>query len=356
MSKEFYALKNLKLFKQPDASNLCWVACIRMLYYTLKNGEQEVKESRVIKDYKESVCFNTFHTGDIPEDSKILIKEKCISPFFKNYGLTCDDNSTSIYSFQFYVDHLKNNKAPLLLGLKSSDNHKTGHLVIAVGYGQCDNQNYLLIFDPDFGNQSFLKFNENEFRYSGLTLVRLWSIKFTIPTQVRLEKYDFEDALNYELEKTNQKEYLSNYKIPIIELDTPKELANLDKKSPKSNYIPTVYSDNTLSFGYVQSISKFDSNCIPTYSYPRRNMRIIDKTISELSANKGRTITTEKLIFIHSALIEALITTEDDKTKVFPFLYPKKYGITENWYDIEDFSKIVKEVPRQGTFLLNNSH
>jgi hypothetical protein len=167
--QKFYILKNFKLIGQIK-SNWCWAACGAMIanYFEINVGRNSLLD--FVKKGISNNC--TIHNTNC---NKTLSPEKIEKLYENEFNINCiKRNPTYINNFNFIKQTLKKNKSPLVGGISLLG--KVNHLILIVGYGYCNNKNYLLIFDPK-GSKLYTEYENNIFLHQESNFNLLWETK-----------------------------------------------------------------------------------------------------------------------------------------------------------------------------------
>ena len=215
----FYAFKDFKSIKQ-DRSKLCWAACIEMILTSIDTHHLEDEfQINAAKKYKS--IFNISNILPVNDDN-VEIREDHLKTMFNHYNIKLNEFHCNVYNFDFYKNTLNETKMPILMGITGGIGlGNVGHLVLVCGYGYCNSNKYLLIYDSDKPyDKPFVKISENHFYDRlGNQPIRVWSTQaMNISDNIRNQLYRIEYPLL--IKKTNTlKISNSNIKLEIPYFD-----------------------------------------------------------------------------------------------------------------------------------------
>ncbi|QOD61487.1 C39 family peptidase [Polaribacter haliotis] len=155
--KVFYYFEDL-VYQPQVKSKWCWAACGSMISNFYKNQINDNQSHFVISKYNSL------------KNRYIKISE--INNLYNKFNIKCIQKEKAfIQNFELVKNTLIETRSPIILGVEIRN--KLKHLVLVVGYGECDSKNYLLIYDPN-SNQIYNHYDNNNFEYDGNKISHVW--------------------------------------------------------------------------------------------------------------------------------------------------------------------------------------
>lgn len=332
----FFCFNNMSYQFQPEGSNWCWAACLSNMAIGL-NSDSSIGKSqcsivthyrKYLNQFNPEIDFDSCCNNSITDKCNLRLDDKHLIYIIEKIGFSIykfNDNS-SLNNFDFIVNSLKNNQAPIIL--KTIVN-ESAHMVLISGYGTKSNGcNYILISDPD-NSKNETYYNHKHYIESN-TIEKFWTTK--IENTINLEK-DKVLEINYNIIKNTLNLDDISSKIEDKELLDP------------LNYLTT---SNIADFSYGRANKSFKIN---GYNLNKekffgcnldvnRNLILIG-SIENVDESKLKNIRFDTNLitktYFKKFAIHADVKYKSNSLYIKPIKYPKNYKFEKSEYTLIEF-------------------
>ncbi len=334
---------------QPEGSNWCWAACLSNMIIGLRSissiGNSQCHLVSHYKSYLQGAGTNTESTiccsSGVPHGCNLRLDDAHLKYIFEKSGFLITEYSSisQLSSFDFIVEELKKNQAPILLKTRVSD---SAHMVLINGYGTKTNGcNYILISNPDNSHKE--RYFNHEYYLKNNTVEKFWTAKIENRENLGRDKMlDF----NYNFIKTTLQNKLN------------KDLGDVEMLNPW-NYLD---DQNASLFSMILDDTK-DNLSIDDFSLIKEEYEgcKVDQNRSLVNVGSIKFVKEEDLLrfedyaskegytYFKGYSIHAHVRFADNDVKIRPILFPKNYNLVNSEYPLKAFLKVLDDLKEYKT-------
>lgn len=343
----FFCFNNMNYQFQPEGSNWCWAACLSNMIIGLK-ADSSIGNSQcnLVSHYRS--FLNGLNSNEenklccsesILDQCNLRLDDDHLKYMFEKSGflITPYDTISELNSFEFIVDKLNENQAPLILKTRVNG---SAHMVLINGYGtKTSGCNYLLISNPDNSYKEL--YYSHEYYITNNTIEKFWTASVENQDNLGKDKlldfnYNFvKKTLDFNIKESssdseilNPWNYLNDFNSPFF--------INLMKGG-----------NNNLNVDNYTIIKEEFENCKVHQNRYLVNVGSIkflkEEELSNIDENEGFVGFT----YFKNYAIHAKISYENKNIHIIPILFPKNYRLTKKELPLSEFLDELNKLKEQ---------